>query len=133
METLREDTRKHAHQTNGAAESANHQGARHANLIMMELEQSIGETLDRGTDFLLWLREYTAIVKKRFHQKDGQTPHFRFHGNEFNEDLCKFCDATMCSVHPVPKKIDELIPYYENAIYLGVHLWGAFTLRMTRS
>ena len=35
MPTLREDSRRHEHQTNGAAESANHQIARHASLILL--------------------------------------------------------------------------------------------------
>ena len=62
MPTLREQSRNHEHQTNGVAESINHQVARHAALIMSELEDRVGTTLERDRNYLLWLPEFPAMI-----------------------------------------------------------------------
>ena len=70
MATLREQSRPHEHQTNGAAESINHHVARHAALILSELEDRVGSPLQRDRNYLLWLPEYAAMVKNRFDKKE---------------------------------------------------------------
>ena len=71
MPTLREQSRKHEHQTNGVAESINHQVARRATLFLYELEDRVGTTLEKDRNYLLWLPEYSAMVKIGFTRKMG--------------------------------------------------------------
>ena len=74
MDTLREQSRPHEHQSNGAAESINHQVARHASLILSELEDRIGSPLQKDRNYILWLPEYAAMVKTDMIRKMG-VPH----------------------------------------------------------
>ena len=87
MPTLRERSKPHEHQTNGLAEIVNHHVARHATLILLELEERAKSTLDRDMNFLLWLPEYAAMIKNRFHKKYEHTPYFRVHSKECHEKM----------------------------------------------
>ena len=84
MATLRERSRPLERQTNGVAESIKHQVARHAVLILTELEERSGSMLDRDKNFLLWFPEYAAMVRNRFHRKEGHTPYYRVHGERIS-------------------------------------------------
>ena len=58
---------------------------RHAALVLSELEDRVGTTLQKDRNFLLWLPEYSAVIKNRYDKKDEYTPYYKVHGNDCHE------------------------------------------------